>query len=86
MDEIEVKMFVLKLKFFSPVDVSCLPSEVSSSSVLPKKREERMKSEKVKGSKEKKNYKYGNFLVLISSLMPAIQHSLDNLSDKEICS
>ena len=53
MEEIDVKMFVLKLKFFSPVDVSCLPSEVSSSSVLPKKREERMKSEKVKGSKKK---------------------------------
>ena len=49
-----MKMFVLKLKFFSPVDVSCLPSEVSSSSVLPKKREERMKSEKSEGIKRKK--------------------------------
>ena len=67
MDEIDVKMFVLKLKFFSPVDVSCLPSEVSSSSVLPKKREERMKSEKSEGIKRKKDYKYCNFLFLISS-------------------
>ena len=47
-----MKVFVLKLKFYSPVDVSCLPSEVSSSSVLPKKK--RRENEKLKKQRDQK--------------------------------